>query len=209
VATPTYFASRRSRIDASRMRRTSASDRPGGGASSTTFWCLRCTEQSRRPSANTVPCRSAAICTSTWRAPKTAASANSVPSPKALAASVVALSNAARSSPGSRTSRMPRPPPPAVAFSISGKPMRAATRSTSSRPIGPPLHGLTGTSAASANSLEAILSPSLRIVSALGPRKTISLASSFSTKLGSSARNPQPGQTASTRIARSAASTRS
>ena len=191
------------------MPRTISGDRPGGGASSTTFWCLRCTEQSRRPSANTVPWRSAAICTSTWRAPEIALSAKRVPSPKALAASVSALSKAASSSSALRTRRMPRPPPPAVALSISGKPIFPAAACASPRTSGPPLQGETGTRAASAISLLVILSPSRRMVAALGPRNAISLASSFSTKPGSSARNPQPGHTASARIARSAASTRS
>ena len=39
---------------------------PGAGASSTTFWCRRCTEQSRVPRATAVSA-SATTCTSTWR----------------------------------------------------------------------------------------------------------------------------------------------
>ena len=45
--------------------------RPGAGVSSTTFWLRRCSEQSRSPSATTLPLPSPKICTSTWRASAT------------------------------------------------------------------------------------------------------------------------------------------
>ena len=68
-------------------RRRSSSARPGAGASSMTFWWRRWREQSRVPSAHTVPCASARICTSTCRPPSTYGSTKTSPSPKALAAS--------------------------------------------------------------------------------------------------------------------------
>ena len=121
----------------------------------------------------------------------------------------VAESNAARSSSSLSTRRMPRPPPPAVALIMSGNPIDFAFSTRVSRSTGPSLHAVTGTFAASAMRFDVILSPSMRIVAALGPRNTRSAASSFSTNDGSSARNPQPGHTASTCVARRAASTRS
>ncbi len=39
-----------------------------GGASSTSFWKRRCSEQSRVPATMTLPCWSAMTCASTWRA---------------------------------------------------------------------------------------------------------------------------------------------
>ena len=67
VPAPTYpIASAARRAASCRVRRTS-SDRPGAGASSTTFWWRRCTEQSRSPSTSTPPCRSPTTCTSTCR----------------------------------------------------------------------------------------------------------------------------------------------
>ena len=46
--------------------RTSAGS-PGAGASSTSFWWRRCSEQSRSPMNATSPLPSAMICASTWR----------------------------------------------------------------------------------------------------------------------------------------------
>ena len=51
--------------------RTRREERPGAGVSSTTFWLRRCSEQSRSPSATTLPLPSPKICTSTWRASAT------------------------------------------------------------------------------------------------------------------------------------------
>ena len=41
--------------------------RNGAGASSTSFWCRRCSEQSRVPTTTTLPCWSASTCASTCR----------------------------------------------------------------------------------------------------------------------------------------------
>ena len=68
--------------------------------SSMTFWLRRCMLQSRTPGAQTVPWWSAISWTSTWRAPVTTRSRNTVGSPNALAPSDLALSNAAASCAG-------------------------------------------------------------------------------------------------------------
>ena len=44
-----------------------SSVRNGAGASSTSFWLRRCSEQSRVPTTMTLPCWSASTCASTWR----------------------------------------------------------------------------------------------------------------------------------------------
>ena len=62
----------------------------------------------------------------------------------------------------------------------------------------------TGTPAFSASRFEVILSPRDRMASALGPRKMIPSLANRSTKTGSSATKPQPGQTASAPTLRSA-----
>ena len=59
----------------------------GEGVSSMTFWCRRWIEQSRSPRWMTLPCRSAKIWISTWRASAIARSRISSSEPKALAAS--------------------------------------------------------------------------------------------------------------------------
>ena len=88
--------------------------------SSITFWLRRCTLQSRTPSVHTVPLASATTCTSMWWPPRMARSRNTVASPAVFDASELARSNASSSCSADRTSRMPRPPPPAVALTISG-----------------------------------------------------------------------------------------
>ena len=85
-----------------------------------TFWFRRCTLQSRTPSVHTVPSASATTCTSTCRPPRMARSRETVASPAVFDASELARSNASSRSSGARTMRMPRPPPPAVALTISG-----------------------------------------------------------------------------------------
>jgi hypothetical protein len=84
------------------------------------FWFRRCTEQSRTPSAQAVPCPSAISWTSTCRAPVISRSRKTVPLPNARCASWLVRSNVSVRSPGVVMARMPRPPPPAAAFSISG-----------------------------------------------------------------------------------------
>ena len=83
---------RRSRSRRAGARRTAAARRSRSWSgvsamqcdSSITFWLRRCMLQSRTPTAHTVPWWSAMIWTSTWRAPVTTRSMNTVGSPKAL-----------------------------------------------------------------------------------------------------------------------------
>ena len=84
------------------------------------FWLRRWIVQSRTPTAQAVPWPSAMSCTSTCRAPVTSDSRNITPLPNARAASSLVWANTAASSASEPTLRMPRPPPPAVALSISG-----------------------------------------------------------------------------------------
>ena len=175
--------------------------------SSITFWLRRCTLQSRTPSVHTAPLASATTCTSTWWPPRMARSRNTVASPAVLPASELARSNASPSWPADGTSRMPRPPPPAVALTISGYPIKeAAARASARSATGPPLHAASGTPACSASRLDSILSPSLRITSADGPMKMIPSRSHSSANSAFSETNPQPGQTASARHSRRARS---
>ncbi len=103
------------------------SSRFGAGAISITFWCLRCTEQSRSNRCTVSPDASARICTSMCRGRSTACSTNIVGSPKAVSASRIAAARASGSASGVSTRRMPRPPPPATAFTNTGKPIRSAS----------------------------------------------------------------------------------
>ncbi len=74
------------------MRSRIAGSRFGAGAISTTFWCRRCTEQSRSNRWMTLPAPSARICTSMCRGSTTACSMNTVGSPKAPSASRMQVS---------------------------------------------------------------------------------------------------------------------
>ena len=114
-----------------------------------------------------------------------------------LFASEAAVRWAASSSSADSTSRMPRPPPPAEALRRTGKPTSPATSRACSRSTAPSDPGTSGTPASAMASLAAILSPIVSIVSARGPMKTRSLSSQASAKAAFSARNPQPGCTAS------------
>ncbi len=139
---------------------------PGAGHSSITFWCRRCTLHSRSPSAHTVPCRSASTWTSTCRARSSSGSAKTVPSPKADAASRRADSTSRASSPASRTTRIPRPPPPADAFTSSGN--SAGTEAGPDRSY----EGSTGTPASAISRLAPILTPMAAMASGGGPIHT-------------------------------------
>ena len=55
------------RTASAHIRSRSSGSRLGAGAISTTFWCRRCTEQSRSKRWITLPSPSARICTSMWR----------------------------------------------------------------------------------------------------------------------------------------------
>ncbi len=176
--------------------------------SSSTFWCRRCSVQSRTPTAHTVPYPSAITWTSTWRAAGIIFSRNTVGSPNANRASPCAAVSAAVSSASACTTRMPRPPPPAAAFNTRGYPSRAACAvACSASSTGWPLHGTTGTPARSATRFAAILSPSSRIVALSGPTNVMPASSHACANDARSARNPQPTHTASARARTSASNT--
>ena len=67
VPAPAYDASVRIALDARTSSAFCSSLRNGAGASSTSFWCRRCSEQSRVETTTTLPCRSARHWVSTWR----------------------------------------------------------------------------------------------------------------------------------------------
>ena len=77
---------------------------------------------------------------------------------------------------------MPRPPPPAAALIISGKPISSGSPS-----------GTTGTPASLAIRFASSLSPPARNAAGGGPTQMIPAASTASAKSGFSARNPYPG----------------
>ena len=72
-----------------------------------------------------LPEESASTWNSTWRAAGMYCSKNTRPSPKAEAASRLADSRAGYKSCTRSTTRMPRPPPPAAAFTSKGNPISA------------------------------------------------------------------------------------
>src|SRR5450756_1791741 len=81
----------RAKVTASRHKASRiAGSRFGAGAISITFWCRRCTEQSRSNRCTTSPVASARIWTSMCRGRSTARSRKTVRSPKAPAASRMA-----------------------------------------------------------------------------------------------------------------------
>src|SRR6478672_9736178 len=97
-----------------------------------TFWCRRCTLQSRSKRCITLPWVSARICTSMWRGLITACSRYSVGSPNADSASRDAASIASGNAAASMTRRMPRPPPPDTALTNNGNSIVAAAAINSS-----------------------------------------------------------------------------
>ena len=152
----------------------------GDGDSSSTFWCRRWTEHSRSPSAiarararrRAAGSRRAAAARRSAR--RTRCRRRTRPLPRARAAS-----SASSSSSAERTTRIPRPPPPAAAFTSSGNPRLAGSPSSS-----------TGTPASRATRFAASLSPPARSASGDGPTKTRPAASTASAKSAFSERNP-------------------
>ena len=92
----------------------------GEGASSITFWYLRCREQSLSLRWMAPPCASQRTWISTCLARVRSLSMYTVPSPKAADASLAAASNSLRRFLGTDTDLMPLPPPPALALIRSG-----------------------------------------------------------------------------------------
>ena len=87
--------------------------------------------------------------------------------------------------------RIPRPPPPQLALSITGNPTAAAMASTSVASAGSGgVAGITGTPADAARFRASTLFPSLRMVSGVGPTKMMPAAAQASANSGLSDRKP-------------------
>ena len=90
-----------------------------------------------------------------------------------------------------RTTRMPLPPPPAAALSMSGKPMVfAAARASASESTVPAVPGTIGTPAARAAARAASLSPSAAMVAGRGPMKAMPASSQACANAAFSAKKP-------------------
>jgi len=86
---------------------------------------------------------------------------------------------------------MPRPPPPAAALKMTGKPAASATSAASLSSLrGISLPGITGTPACLAITRAWALSPISRMASGEGPMKVRPHARQISAKAGFSARKP-------------------
>ncbi len=108
-----------------------------------------------------------------WRASSRYRSRKTVASPNAEAASRRAASTACFSSPGWPTIRMPLPPPPAAAFTITGRRSTSVDKSTSSTESVPTsIDGRIGTPASPISRLAASLSPITSMTSGGGPIQT-------------------------------------
>ena len=112
-----------------------SSVRNGAGASSTSFWCRRCSEQSRVETTTTLPCWSARHWVSTWRGLSRNFSTKHSPRPNAETASRTADSKASATSSISRATLSPRPPPPNAALIAIGRPFSSANATASSASV--------------------------------------------------------------------------
>ena len=113
---------------------------------------------------------------------------------------------AARSPAASVTSRMPRPPPPAEAFTNSGKPTeRPAPAKVRGRARSTGALGSVGTPASDISAFAAGLSPIWAMTSGLGPTKTRPASCIAAANSGRSDPKPYPGWTASAPVAAAAA----
>lgn len=137
------------------------------GASSTTFWYRRCIEHSLSHKCVTLPWQSPTICISTCRNPSTAAfSANTCLVGLSSMALVASLCRSSKW----RINRMPRPPPPSTALTMTGKPTLSANTLTASiLPVGSVRAGSTGTSHSTASRRASSLSPVRFSTSLPGP----------------------------------------
>ena len=93
---------------------------------------------------------------------------------------------------------MPIPPPPAVLFSITGKPISRAAATASPASDSSGLPGASGTPARRATSRATCFRPKVRICPGVGPMKRAPPASTRSANSAFSLKKPYPGWTAST-----------
>ena len=155
-------------------------------------------EHSRSPKAMQLPCVSASTCISIWRGRSMYFSTKTRSSPNALMASLCALLNPFSTSSSVQAIRMPLPPPPADALSMTGQPISVATCKAccgeSNASVCP---GTVLTLAVAASFFDSILSPMTSIARILGPIKRIPACSSACANSAFSDRKPKPGCTAS------------
>ena len=155
-------------------------------------------EHSRSPRWTIFPCLSARIWNSIWRGSDAYFSINIDGSLNALAASLEARLYMRSTSASFSATRIPRPPPPADAFRITGYPIILAILLAYPAFSNVPLLPLNrGTLLFRARSLATVLFPMLWITSEEGPMKMMFSSSHLLAKMGFSARKPYPGWTAS------------
>ena len=116
-------------------------------------------------------------------------------SPNAAFASCFALFQASSRSSSFQTNLIPFPPPPAVAFNITGYPTfsEAIFLHSSKLPISPSDPGMVGTPAFFIVSFAAALSPIPSIISGEAPINLILFSVQILEKFEFSAKNPYPG----------------
>ena len=100
--------------------------RNGAGASSTSFWWRRCSEQSRVETTTTLPCWSARHWVSTWRGLSRNFSTKHSPRPNARDRLADRGLEGVGDLLSSRATLRPRPPPPNAALIAIGRPCSSA-----------------------------------------------------------------------------------
>jgi len=143
-----------------------------------------------------------------WRGCSTYRSMYMSPLPNAATASAEAVLNAPGMASRLRTIFIPRPPPPAAAFRMTGSPISCAHRLASSASFTPPgLPGNSGSPASRAASRARTLLPISRMTSGRGPMKAILQERHTSANSAFSDRKPYPGWMASAPVISAADST--
>ena len=172
--------------------------RKGAGASSTSFWLRRWSEQSRVPTTITLPWVSASTWASTCRGLSRNFSTKHSPRPKAETASRTAESKSSGISSLLRTTLSPRPPPPNAALIAIGIPCSSANATTSSASLtGSLVPGTNGAPTLVAMCRACTLSPRAMIASGEGPIQVSPASMTAWAKSAFSERKPYPGWTAS------------
>ncbi len=120
----------------------------------------------------------------------TACSMKTVGSPKAPSASRMQISTASRRSSGRSTRRIPRPPPPATAFTKSGYGRSAVASTRASTSVEGSTEASVGTPAALAAAIARALLPVSVSTSAVGPTNVMPALAQASASSGFSERKP-------------------
>ena len=182
--------------------RRAACDSPGAGASSTSFWWRRWMSNRARRSPRPRPSRPRGAGPRHAGLGGPPARGRPCRRRTPLAASADAVARAAGRSAARSTRRIPRPPPPAAAFTSSGKPIASASARMASTASGRStgtasrVPGTVSTPALRASRRAPSLSPSASITAAVGPMNVRPASATARAKVARSARNPYPGWTA-------------